>query len=986
MKTQLSLLVACFVACLQGCSTGSVTPPPNPPTPPAPPTPVVKIVSPANDATLGTFPVTIQVSFTNGADPTSMQALLDGVDVTSSFSAADNNGIRTAILSRPQINLGKNQLLVTASSQQLNSDFFLTSPLGSAAAATMPSLVPITTRVVQGDGTKASDYYVEVDMDPNNPLMIQSPTPSDGSANGFQLVYLSRVDLSEVGNVAVTNTPPPNGFFSSFLFQALSNTPSGCGAAGCVLVIQSLNTIGYTPCAPDQNIPKDCTEMQTLLFGLGASARVAFAEGHSNHIAFSYIGNTPANVNAGEAIAGTFFESLTCNSSNYGPTLDCDGLGYPNTSFTAPTGAPPSGIGKISGALIRDNYNNYTFTQTAPPKSFSSQTDPSGLSHTFTVDGTTYSSSPLGNVQGGIHLLILNREDLSAEFQRTYPSSADGSAGEAFQVASDINGYKSYGNLFLVSAFGITTYSGSGRANWYSLSQVLGETGGTQQVFYQVNNPENNPANHDDYTLVGAFTDGSITDRSADTGLERKEIGGELSSIISRETEANPLSSDMEGMFYMNNQGYYYPKAFGHNLSLVDVSTSEILGASLLKPTPWPFPGSDQPGLHAAYNWISLQLCCTDIRAAYVNLNISPTVWLGQIKSLQYDASQMSPATQDDFNAMVSQLSTEFQYVALVRLFQNNLTALYQDQQANISLLLQDDSNKVLENLQVDAKTPVKPVSWLAITNQVFGLTAFVTGYLPGVGGLTSGVKSALTLGALVAGDAAADTNSAAGSPLTAQEESEEIATAELADQAASEFSTTLISLGNKFDRIVTDWGRLKTLGSPLLANQIQWDANSAGKLLTAYDVLYQRQLYAKLLPATNTIQYMPYVGDTQVPTKGIDNDAGDTCDMNDYQRSSPQILYYPNGSPNTDKHAPQTTFPNDYQWGYYSMVQSIYTGEGCPGNKHPFPSTFGLFQPVSPNNPDSLGAYRYWFYTRGDFQVEKDTSITPCYDSGDCD
>ena len=44
---------------------------------------------------------------------------------------------------------------------------------------------------------------------------------------------------------------------------------------------------------------------------------------------------------------------------------------------------------------------------------------------------------------------------------------------------------------------------------------------------------------------------------------------------------------------------------------------------------------------------------------------------------------------------------TEFQYVKLVRLFQSNLLGLYQAQQSNLSLLLQQASNDVIANLQL---------------------------------------------------------------------------------------------------------------------------------------------------------------------------------------------------------------------------------------------------------------------------------------------
>ena len=73
---------------------------------------------------------------------------------------------------------------------------------------------------------------------------------------------------------------------------------------------------------------------------------------------------------------------------------------------------------------------------------------------------------------------------------------------------------------------------------------------------------------------------GPLRSTSIPRGLKiRRSV--ELSSVVARETEANPLSSDMEGVLYLNNQGFYYPKASAHNLGLVDISTSEIVGLLL---------------------------------------------------------------------------------------------------------------------------------------------------------------------------------------------------------------------------------------------------------------------------------------------------------------------------------------------------------------------------------------------------------------------
>jgi hypothetical protein len=173
-------------------------------------------------------------------------------------------------------------------------------------------------------------------------------------------------------------------------------------------------------------------------------------------IAYSFIGNTSSTA----VPAGTYFESLTCKSDNYGGgSTPCDSLGFPNTSFTAPQNATPDQIGNISGVLIRDNYRNFTFAQNAPPVSFSTSTDLQTLTYTISVNGVAHVSASLQGAPGGFNLLILNRKTLEVEQEEPFPSSQD--ASEVNDWYSAITGYKSYGNLFILCAFGDTTYTGN---------------------------------------------------------------------------------------------------------------------------------------------------------------------------------------------------------------------------------------------------------------------------------------------------------------------------------------------------------------------------------------------------------------------------------------------------------------------------------------------------------------------------------------------
>ncbi|MBV9305193.1 MAG: hypothetical protein JOZ45_03600, partial [Acidobacteriaceae bacterium] len=164
----------------------------------------------------------------------------------------------------------------------------------------------------------------------------------------------------------------------------------------------------------------------------------------------------------------------------------------------------------------------------------------------------------------------------------------------------------------------------------------------------------------------------------------------------------------------------------------------------------------------------------------------------------------------------------------------------------------------------------------------------------------------------------------------------------------------------------------------------IPWDANASGILLQAYDRRVSREFYSKLLMPNTVIQVVPYTNDNIYigQTFGKDNNI---CDWPSFVQNNPQLLYYPNGLPNTDKNDPHgNAFPYDYQWGMWTLIFAQHKSDECPGNNHPFPSTFGLFKPLDPGDPTALGMYRLWFYTRENYPSVINNSQTPCYD-GSC-
>lgn len=127
---------------------------------------------------------------------------------------------------------------------------------------------------------------------------------------------------------------------------------------------------------------------------------------------------------------------------------------------------------------------------------------------------------------------------------------------------------------------------------------------------------------------------------------------------------------------------------------------------------------------------------------------------------------------------------------------------------------------------------------------------------------------------------------------------------------------------------MATDWGRLKTLGAPLLSNQLPWDANASGLLLQTYNRVILRQFYARLLPAVAQVNYYPYTSDQ---AWADDTFAGDYVCFYEtgsnpvdpyWQDSGVPVLLYPTLVPNNDPNdGRDQNYPFEYQWATWGML-----------------------------------------------------------------
>src|SRR6185312_4975812 len=115
-------------------------------------------------------------------------------------------------------------------------------------------------------------------------------------------------------------------------------------------------------------------------------------------------------------------------------------------------------------------------------------------------------------------------------------------------------------------------------------------------------------------------------------------------------------------------------------------------------------------------------------------------------------------------------------------------------------------------------------------SNDVFPTLGDLAGFAslggPEAGAIGNGIKTALGIGTLVIDNTADRSNDPSGiSQMMHSLANEDIASSQLAQHAVNEYSDGLVSLGNDFNRIVTDWGRLRTTAGPIATGQLVWDS-----------------------------------------------------------------------------------------------------------------------------------------------------------------
>ncbi|MES2222816.1 MAG: hypothetical protein V4587_17830 [Acidobacteriota bacterium] len=1034
------------------------------------------ILSPGPDA-VTSLPVTIRLAM-NGETLSQLKIELDGIVITSDFTVS--NGVATATI-QDGVFVGDNRLSVTAAElPPVLSTFSYAPPAPPGLSAPQPpATVHIQTQVQTTNPNGQKTNGVEVG---------QTIYANQGPATDWQLLLLSRINLSPIANKHYTLTPSQEGNYDPLDQLIADISPVGsllksCGQPGCLMVLEGpVNNAGFSPypcgSAGGPSDAIECSLLAKALTAIGATPTSTFIS-DSSGAGYSFIGN----VGSTTLNAGVNFERITCSNSNGCLSLPVPAANDSNSEFV--NGIAPNGVdgiiptlagtsdngttailatpnspamtvnnnGAMSGLLVADNNNNYTFSYAAPPIRFQMGPAPENPNkHIVILQLPAASSMKFPNGQstmeaesaqlpasqiGGFHLVVWDATTFKNLLNDTYvtnpaycPNTCQSPDGTTiFSLAllpSRLQLLRSRGNIWFLGSIGdlshnfpatITSPSYQMQDVWDRVAQSVQDLGGTYSTFAMLDNPAMSQNNWDQYSKNKIPTDDDynmVGQLWINPSGVPNPYAAEASRAISRQTSLYPVAGNMQGVLEKGNDGFYVSVQHSQYAGVVPVAALDFFNASYLPSVPWPLTGpNDLVGPKNAYQWISEQLLqcisgCGDIRSAYTNLNLTPSLWYSALSNLQPpgDCSQPNNPcgfTDTDFAVARTQLLQELDDLTALRALQNNMVTSAIAEEPDFNSLLTAAGNNVLANIPYTTTLKIGANTTNDVLNVVGAASGFFS-FIPVVGGgISAGVRTGIGLYELLSDDGTT-VNDPNGVSLK-QQEQDFSQISKLADARANQYAESIASIGTAFNRIVSDWGRMQTAAMPVINNTLQFDDQALGQYLTGFNLETRRSLYAALMPLNYYAVHYRYAdpglnGDIGFQPGWLDITAiplSVTCDAADglpkLLANNPQsygfwagaLIDGPGATLQTSTGGSGNAYPFDAWWDLWFVGQKQSydnfmsqngglegNSPGCPtespGTFLPSASFFNateLFTPIG-TDANALGLYKPWFLGRG--------------------
>jgi hypothetical protein len=555
MSALMSSLLVAALLCVAGCGGASTS------STPAAPVGSITFSAPATGSTVKSLPVTVTLALSNVTTLTNAQVTLNGADITSDFTVSGQAATATVSV---DAYLGSNRLKATIGSN-VNDATFTYDPSNTPSGGTPPGgssttltdVIPLQTRVVMINSSGQPIWGIQI-----GPTAYPQP---DAATDGFQVLVLKRTDLSLISNTDYPMTSAQSALALNLgVAPYAANYTNLCGVSGCLVLVQSLNTIGVQPCSVFSNYdPAQCGLYSSLFGSLGATGLISSASmNDSANIGYSLI----ANVTTAGLKSASSYERITCDNSDGcvgqsgpSPTMVLDGISpngldgtlptLANTGSTGTTSIPVSAYtpamtvsnnGAIGGALVIDNCNDYTYSPSDPsivfqmgtvqnsstPKHIVILDYPAGSSFVFPNGQSEMAGEsaqlPVG-AKGGFHLVAWDATTWQNVANSTYvidptlcrvPSctSPDGTTIYPLQnLITDLTALNSRRYILFLGSIGTLDHNmndpndpGSHQATmqdvWDRVAQSVQDVGGTYSLFAGLNYPGFVNNPYDQYT------------------------------------------------------------------------------------------------------------------------------------------------------------------------------------------------------------------------------------------------------------------------------------------------------------------------------------------------------------------------------------------------------------------------------------------------------------------------------------------------------
>jgi hypothetical protein len=436
---------------------------------------------------------------------------------------------------------------------------------------------------------------------------------------------------------------------------------------------------------------------------------------------------------------------------------------------------------------------NYTFVDDArvPFDTGDPNADPAvvtvGSDEAGSIDPkTTYTSQDL-NGGAGFYVLVLDSGSLMLRDQETYTDDYNGLQQLSMELGAWTNDPAVTVIIRTIGKVGPPQDGGSAGAIVFDqVAQQLQQIGGSRFYFEALNGSSDS-----EYAQVGP-----------------SGTPGYPNPYTQVASPTNAASGRLTGLLAYNNSNQFYPEE-SYPTNLQDPNrplAGTLSGIISLPPSAWPdrnTPG-DQNVLACVDHHLPVGPLKLPIESNYTNLNLANewSGWAAYIGEASYyqtltGDSNCGPFTQSDFDAVITQLQTEWNDVALVDSLISSLQTPLLDSQGNATQIA-SITNTVATD--VDSGSQETTVDGLGLTSDMLWLASS----LPGL----DEISGPLNVFAAGLGIADGMTNSSSGANLP----SEQVTTTGtgLAATLEQQYTTSIQGLGNIGDILVSDWTKLQ--------------------------------------------------------------------------------------------------------------------------------------------------------------------------------